>query len=413
MSTKKTIIYIGNFELPDKNAAAQRVIAVGKILRDLGYNVVYLGTNRDLEEHSNIHDSFTKYFEFDSWETPNPKNRKEWSHKIITPIGLETVISQYPADSLFAVIPYNYPAVAQHKIKSICSKHNAYYIPDITEWYESTGRRVVAGTVKWIDTFLRMRVFNFKADALITTSPYLTKFYKNKVMNIIELPTLYDSKTLKEIPQLHINQNSSTIKLLYAGSPFGSNTTYKSRSSVKDRLDIIIELLCDVKIKEIDFVLNIYGVTKKKYLEVYPEHKLLLLELHKKTFFHGRRPHKEIISSIKNSHFTIFFRDVVRLTESGFPSKLSESITAGTPVITNMISNLEPYLSNEKNIYNIDLNDENKKVNQMKALLSLSIDEIEIKKQECLESKTFDYRSYIHPMKNFLLGLKGTTNESE
>ncbi len=30
-TNKKVIIYIGNFELPDKNAAAQRVISNGKI----------------------------------------------------------------------------------------------------------------------------------------------------------------------------------------------------------------------------------------------------------------------------------------------------------------------------------------------------------------------------------------------
>ncbi|MCK9163882.1 MAG: hypothetical protein M0O93_06000 [Bacteroidales bacterium] len=43
IKVNKTILYIGGFELPDKNAAAQRVISNGKILRDLGFNVVYIG----------------------------------------------------------------------------------------------------------------------------------------------------------------------------------------------------------------------------------------------------------------------------------------------------------------------------------------------------------------------------------
>ena len=38
---KELIIYIGGFELPDKNAAAQRVIGNSKALRDLGYETVF------------------------------------------------------------------------------------------------------------------------------------------------------------------------------------------------------------------------------------------------------------------------------------------------------------------------------------------------------------------------------------
>ena len=112
----KIIIYIGNFELPDKNAAAQRVIANGKIFRELGYNVVYIGINSNLDSNSNIKDTYKRNFGFDSWEIPYPKNKIEWFTRIITPAGLETVITSYSAGSLFAVIPYNYPAIAQYKV---------------------------------------------------------------------------------------------------------------------------------------------------------------------------------------------------------------------------------------------------------------------------------------------------------
>ena len=44
---KGTIIYMGNFALPDKNAAAHRVMINGKIFKDLGYRVAYLGVTRD------------------------------------------------------------------------------------------------------------------------------------------------------------------------------------------------------------------------------------------------------------------------------------------------------------------------------------------------------------------------------
>ena len=44
---KGKVLYIGGFELPDKNAAAQRVLSVGKALREIGYKVFYLGITHD------------------------------------------------------------------------------------------------------------------------------------------------------------------------------------------------------------------------------------------------------------------------------------------------------------------------------------------------------------------------------
>lgn len=38
---KGTILYVGGFELPDKNAAAHRVLSNAKIFRELGYNVFF------------------------------------------------------------------------------------------------------------------------------------------------------------------------------------------------------------------------------------------------------------------------------------------------------------------------------------------------------------------------------------
>ena len=40
--SSKTVLYVGGFILPDKNAAAQRVVGIAKILRDIGYNVVFM-----------------------------------------------------------------------------------------------------------------------------------------------------------------------------------------------------------------------------------------------------------------------------------------------------------------------------------------------------------------------------------
>ena len=40
--TRGTFVYIGGFRLPDKNAAAHRVMSVAKNLQNLGYSITFL-----------------------------------------------------------------------------------------------------------------------------------------------------------------------------------------------------------------------------------------------------------------------------------------------------------------------------------------------------------------------------------
>lgn len=48
---KRTILYV---ELPDKNAAAQRVLSVAKIFKSIGYNVIFLGIDKTIDTKISI-----------------------------------------------------------------------------------------------------------------------------------------------------------------------------------------------------------------------------------------------------------------------------------------------------------------------------------------------------------------------
>ena len=50
----KIALYIGNFCFPDCNAAGKRVYANGKILKELGYKVVFVGVNKSIESISSL-----------------------------------------------------------------------------------------------------------------------------------------------------------------------------------------------------------------------------------------------------------------------------------------------------------------------------------------------------------------------
>ncbi|MDX1810142.1 MAG: glycosyltransferase [Sulfurospirillaceae bacterium] len=404
---KKTILYIGGFELPDKNAAAQRVLSNAKIFRALGFNVVFVGIDKSLLQSTEISNTKSYVQGFETWAIPYPSNKKIWLKYITSNKHIEYIVDQYYNDDLYAVICYNYPFVAQYKVKNMCTRKNAFYIPDATEWYGSSGGGIIFNTIKWLDTSLRMRFIHPRADGLITTSKYLTDFYNNKNCTTVELPTLYDVEVLKATPPKSVN-SKNIIKLMYAGSAFNLDRIDKNRTNIKDRLDKIILLLDKVSEEKSNFILNIYGLTQENYLSVFPEHADILVKLSNNMVFHGRKPHLEIIENIKDSDFTIFIREIDRVIEAGFPSKFSESISCGTPVIANTISNIEGYIVEGKNCCTISLDDNEKQVEKMLYILSLSDNERLSMKNYCLENKIFDYKEYITLVKQFLLVLEGS-----
>ena len=65
MDDKGVILYIGGFELPDRNAAAQRVIGIAKGLRELGYEVVFLNSIKNSERSD---EEIKTYFGFKCYE---------------------------------------------------------------------------------------------------------------------------------------------------------------------------------------------------------------------------------------------------------------------------------------------------------------------------------------------------------
>jgi glycosyltransferase involved in cell wall biosynthesis len=400
MQIKKTIIYTGGFELPDKNAAAQRVLANAKIFRELGFNVVLIGIDKTLPPYNHIKDTKSSVQGFESWSIPYPANKKSWLKHITSNEHIEYLVEHYYKEDLYGVICYNYPAIALYKVKKMCSKQNILFIPDATEWYESNGGGTLFNTIKWLDTSMRMRFIHPKADGVISTSKYLTNFYKKRNCLTVELPTLYDVKSFPHINPTEIQ--SDIIKLMYAGSAFNLDRIDKDRTTIKDRLDKIIVMLHNVYQQQANFTFDIYGLTQENYVSVFPEHTSILDELSNIITFHGRKPHAEIVDTIQQSDFTIFLRDIVRVIEAGFPSKFSESISYGTPVISNMISNIEDYAVEGKNSYIIGLEDEKKQVKKMIQILNLNREERQSMKRYCLKNKIFDYREYINSVEIFL-----------
>jgi glycosyltransferase involved in cell wall biosynthesis len=382
----KKVLYIGGFELPDKNAAAHRVIGIGKALRELGYEVDFLGISKLRDFSIDLISQSFSYESFKYWLRPYPNNTFEWIKYETSIKSIRKFLSKNKYD---IIIIYNFPAIAAYKLLRYCKKNNIKIISDITEWYDY-GKFSIRELIKHLDSELRMRYINKKMDGIICISKYLYDYYKNSNNNLIILPPLVD---LQEKKWEHIKINEDhRVKLIYSGSP-GLN---------KDKINLIIDSLLQIYNNNNQFRFDVVGITKNEYYKIYPEHISEEPLIEKFIVFHGRVPHTEALRLTKAADFSIFLRERTRANMAGFPTKFVESISCGIPVLTNKTSDLEKYLWVGKNGFWLSIDDKKRMIRELEEIINLPKSEIKRMKEFTRNLRIFDYRNYIEAVGNFM-----------
>lgn len=327
---KGTIVYIGGFELPDKNAAAHRVVNNGKILRDLGYDIIFIGISKNSNPGISTSKILENNFGFTTYSFRYPEKLLDWFSYITSIKQFIDIIER--CNNVQGVILYNFPAISLHKMIIYCHQRKIKCICDVTEWYLPKGGNKIRDLIKKIDTWYRMKILHHKTDGVIVISRYLQNYYMDSIKTVF-LPPLTDLNEKKWIKQDSIS-NMNTLNLVYAGSPGN-----------KDKISILINSLMFV---EREYHLDIVGITKTDYLRENPRHEYFLLN-NEKISFHGRLTHRQTLDYVKRANYSCFFRDNDLSTIAGFPTKFAEAISCGTPVITNNTSNISEYIKDNNN----------------------------------------------------------------
>ncbi len=386
----KRVLYIGGFELPDKNAAAQRVIANAKILQNICDEVVLAGVSKDSNQSSFLSNQYA-YEGITCYDVKYPLGYKAWLHYITTIDYIKKLVEKH---RITHIIAYNYPGFALYKLQGFYKNKNIKLLADCTEWYEATGGNPIRKFVKKLDVSLRMNTVQPKLDGLMVISDFLEEHYKAKgVKNIINIPPLVDL-SMEKWSVTPLARGQEGIQLVYAGSPGGGQ---------KDRLDTIINALHHLLVKEnqkIEF--SVIGITKEQYQNSFSVSDEMMQKVDKFVSFKGRLSHIECLQRIKSSDYQVFVRDENLTTKAGFPTKYVEAISCGTPVLTNSSSSIVNFYEEGKTGFLLDNSSLESLIKSFEKVFSRDVSDIESMKEYCKNAKIFNISKFESQFVQFL-----------
>ncbi len=318
----KAIVYAGGFVLPDKNAAANRVVSNGKIFNSLGYKTYFLGASQTNEIFKGIReiDGFENMY-----EQARPKSSVQWIKHMFSTESIERLADE--AGNVGTVILYNAPFFTLLKAKKVFKKKNVKVCYDCTEWTKDTDGSSLKKIFKVIDEFLIRNFAHKVADKMIVISNMMAKKYKKSEPIII--PPLVDVKD--EIWHQDREKISDIFEFCFAGVPDGN----------KESLDKVVEAFCSVN--KTNTRLRIVGITKNEFKKIYTECRIPD-NFNDKIIFMGKLSHRETVKYILNCDCYIFIRISDRRNNAGFPTKFAESFTCNVPIITTNVSDVAEYI---------------------------------------------------------------------
>lgn len=409
----KKIIYVGNFSFPFGNASGKRVYGNGKLLEELGYEVIFIGMSDDVKQPSMLKETEMTFQNFKYYNFSYPKSSFEWiNYKTTFNQMVNFIEEENIKDDLEAVIYYGNPRLSLFNYLLIkwCQNNNIKIISDCVDWLSSKTGNIIFDIIKWTDTTYQKAYLNRKVDGVIAISSYLENYYKKHGVNTVVIPPLSTNKSKEKE---HTLKDEKKLKILYAGIPFRKGKLIKDAKVLKDRVDKTIIFFSKMKEKKFDFMFDIYGFTKEEYLKVLPSQEKYINILGDSILFHGYHDNDYIVEKLKQSDFTILLRDEKRDTMAGFPTKVSESMSFGIPVITTKTSDLGRYIQDGENGFFLEIDDEKKAVQKLEKIFQLKKLEINSMKNTCIKENRFFYIHYKNNLKLFLNDLECSIKEGK
>lgn len=315
---KQTIIYYGNFGLPD-TAAGIRVFQIGKILSEHDYNVIYV-CNKEKKDNAQNSLFFFEGFQY-NFVYKNKGRINNILEFILEKDFLDSLISICNKVKPTMLIGYNTSYKIQKSMLKYARINQIKIGIDVTEWYSIVLSRRF-NKITALKVYRRIISADRQMDFIIAISPYLYKFYRARNEKVVFLPPLFN--TLKDDSELFVN---CPLHLVYAG-----------KVERKDLLIPLLDVLKNINDKEIKIYIDIVGMDDEQLKEVWcVDGELKHIGIN----CYGWLDHEKTIEIVKKSDFGVLLRHPKLYARAGFSTKFSECMSHGVPMICNKLGGTE------------------------------------------------------------------------
>lgn len=336
------VLYTGSFRFPDKDAASQRVLNIGKVFRKVGYDVVFFGW--ELKERQEDYVDNRGYF-FERFRYLSQNELDRGFRNPFLRLGnfifrgsktLSNIKKYIKNEKIDYIIVYNANSYFLYKLHQFSKKNNIKLICDCTEWYEPDhlpgGKYGLAN----FDNNLRINKLYPLIKNVIVISSFLEKHLDKLGCRTIIIPPLVDLELNKwKIDSCMEKTNNERIRLIYAGNP-----------GKKDLLSPFFEALKEINKNSIRIEFMILGSGEEYVRDNFYSNDI---EIPCYIKCMGFVMMSEVSHYYNSSHFSVLLREDKRYAHAGFPTKLVESLSSGVPLVTNNTSDIKKYIKDGMN----------------------------------------------------------------
>jgi len=387
-SSQRYILYVGPFSFPNGGAAARRVLGNCQSLKDAGFPVIVASGQLPDEaiagEFRGV--KFLSLGERDAEKLPRWLKRLAYFRMGNKTIRWLSSLQEKP----YAIILYSGYSPYLLKFIPWTKRNQVKLIFDAVEWYdpESLLHRF---SPYQLNIEFAMRCLLPRVPNIIAISSYLESYYQKRGAQCVIVPPTLDVKNTEfRMTGRDVNK---PLALVYAGSP-----------GKKDLLNNIMEAVFRLRFAGHDLRLAVAGITSSDAANYLAVRTRSTKEVSAGVDFKGVLSHSDSIALVRDSDFSLLLRMEARYSRAGFPTKFVESFAVGTPVISNITSDLAKYLLDNETGFICEGPTAANMESALLRALQLSQSDHVMMRTRCRESAVcnFDFRIFSSPLSSFL-----------
>ena len=294
-----------------------------------------------------------------------------------------------------AVILYGGASAFAGRVIRWATTNDVRVVVDAVEWYEGTHQPGGRYGPFALTNELAMRNVFPRARNVIAISSYLATHFQAKGCRVVTVPPTRDVMGTAA----SLGAGRGPVRFAYAGVP-----------GRKDLLDVMVAGFARVHAERRDdgFRLDVAGISEGDLLAMPAVRDAGIETLPSWLEVHGRLGRDEVTQLVREADFVPLIRPDARYANAGFPTKVVESLTLGTPVLGNLTSDLGRYLINGQNAVLCEDASVRAFADAAAKAVRMTVDERSVMRcaARATAEASFDYRAFVETIRAFLEGLR-------